>query len=136
MHPGQVPTNESGTVSLGWHVDEPSAVTALLMLSDTSEYTGGDLEHIVNGEVLQARPKRDELLVYRSHQPHRVTALRSGKRQAIALEFWHVQGPSGMHPTRRASLDHNISSLFPGGSAMVQPAVQRADAYQVFACPL
>lgn len=79
--------------SLGWHVDDQSALTALLLLSDPSQFEGGELYHIVRGQQVSAQPHQYEILVYRSHQPHAVGALRSGQRLAVAIEFWHVHAP-------------------------------------------
>lgn len=76
--------------SLGWHCDQQSAVTALLMLSTSADYDGGELHHMVAGEVTSRRPERLEMLVYRSHLLHAVSAPRTGRRLALALEFWHV----------------------------------------------
>ena len=95
--------------SLGWHIDEESALTALLLLSDPASYSGGELYHIANGETHAARARQHELLVYRSHTPHAVGAITQGTRLAVALEFWHVHAPGEgvehpWYPFRRIGL--------------------------------
>lgn len=79
--------------SLGWHIDEESALTAILLLSDPASFSGGELYHLAQGERRAAHARQHELLVYRSHTPHAVGALTAGTRLAVALEFWHVHGP-------------------------------------------
>jgi hypothetical protein len=79
--------------SLGWHIDEESALTALLLLSDPANFSGGELFHLAQGQKHAARPRQHELLIYRSHTPHAVGALSVGTRLVVALEFWHVQAP-------------------------------------------
>ena len=81
-------------LSLGWHTDEQSALTALLLLSDPAEhFSGGELYHLAHGQQHAAHARHHELLVYRSHTPHAVGALTAGTRLAVALEFWHVHAP-------------------------------------------
>ena len=77
--------------SLGWHVDSQSAVTQLAMLSRPgTDFDGGGLQHVVAGEVVDAAPGFGDVLVYRSHQIHRVTPLTRGRRLALAVEWWHA----------------------------------------------
>ena len=76
--------------ALGWHYDEQSAVTALVMFSDAADFEGAALQHEVGGEVRTMQPRRGDVAFYRSHQPHRVTQLRGGRRVAMAVEWWHV----------------------------------------------
>lgn len=96
--------------SLGWHVDEQSSVTALLLLSDPSvDFSGGELYHLAHGLTHAATPRQHELLVYKSHTPHAVGSLTAGTRLAVALEFWHVHAPGEgaehpRYPIRRVPL--------------------------------
>jgi hypothetical protein len=80
--------------SLGWHIDEQSTVTLLALLTDAEHFDGGELQHLVDSsEVVTASLKRrGDVAVYRAHQPHRVLPLRSGRRRALAIEWWHVPG--------------------------------------------
>ena len=83
------------TDSLGWHVDEQSAVTLLIMLSSPGrDFTGGELQHEVMGQwqPVSAQPALGDVTVYRSHQAHRVTPLVSGRRRVMAMELWHQRG--------------------------------------------
>ena len=101
--------NADASFALGWHIDEQSALTALLMLSDPANFSGGELYHIARGEVRAAHARQHELLVYRSHSPHAVGALTAGTRLTVALEFWHVRVPGEGaehpgYPTRRIPL--------------------------------
>ena len=77
--------------SLGWHVDEQSAVTLLVMLSDPEDFQGAELQHEVRGrpDPVVARMARGDVTAYRSHQAHRVTPLTGGRRRVMAVEFWH-----------------------------------------------
>lgn len=78
--------------SLGWHVDEQSAVTLLIMLSNPQEdFQGAELQHEVRGHSgpVVAHMRMGDVTAYRSHQAHRVTPLTSGQRRVMAVEFWH-----------------------------------------------
>ena len=77
--------------SLGWHVDEQSAVTMLVMLSSPDDFEGGQLQHEVKGHSTPviAAMARGDVTVYRSHQAHRVTPLTAGRRVVMAIELWH-----------------------------------------------
>ena len=97
------------SLSLGWHIDEQSALTALLLLSDPANFSGGELYHLAQGQRHAAHARQHELLIYRSHTPHAVGALTAGTRLAVALEFWHVRLPGEgvhhpAHPHRRVPL--------------------------------
>jgi predicted 2-oxoglutarate/Fe(II)-dependent dioxygenase YbiX len=75
--------------SLGWHTDEESALTTLVMLSEPSEYRGGELQHNGLRGSLRAHLARGDVAIYRGSQPHRVTPLRSGRRSVLVIEWWH-----------------------------------------------
>jgi hypothetical protein len=77
--------------SLGWHVDEQSAVTILVLLSSPADFDGALLQHEVRGHgaAVTATMVRGDVTVYRSHQAHRVTPLTRGVRRALAMELWH-----------------------------------------------
>ena len=70
--------------SLGWHVDEQSAVTALVMLSAPGDFAGAELQHEVDGEARATNLHGGDVAVYRSHQAHRVTPLRGSRERAAA----------------------------------------------------
>lgn len=110
-------------LSLGWHTDEQSAVTALLLLSDPANFSGGELYHLAHGQMHAAHARQHELLVYRSHTPHAVGALTAGTRLAVALEFWHVHVPGEgvdhpAYPHRRVGLERPRT----GGGRSAPPA--------------
>ena len=65
-------------------------MTALVLLSDASDFGGATLQHDLGGPVREAPLAKGDMAVYRSHQRHRVTRLTSGRRLALAIEFWHV----------------------------------------------
>lgn len=124
--------------SLGWHVDEQSALTALLLLSDPDEFSGGELNHIVQGKVVSARPRRYEMLVYRSHQPHAVSALRSGQRLTVAIEFWHVRAPGvGSDDPEYAHTRVSVPRQLVRATGLgVTPTVKDSSDESRIACPL
>lgn len=80
--------------SLGWHVDEQSAVTVLALLSAPTDFDGALLQHEVRGHsgAVTSPMARGDVTVYRSHQAHRVTPLTRGLRRALAMELWHHRG--------------------------------------------
>ena len=82
---------EHASDSLGWHVDEQSAVTMLVMLTEPSEFEGALLQHEVRGRSgpVTSTMTLGDVTVYRSHQAHRVTPLVSGRRKVMAIELWH-----------------------------------------------
>ena len=92
---------EEAADSLGWHVDEQSTVTLLVLLSDPRDFEGAELQHEVRGrtEPVVASMVRGDVTAYRSHQAHRVTPLTSGSRRVMAVELWH--GAAGSSPRER-----------------------------------
>jgi hypothetical protein len=106
------------SLSLGWHVDEQSVLTALVLLSDPADFAGGQLYHLAAGKKHAAHARQHELLVYRSHTPHAVGALMAGSRLAVALEFWHVHAPgegveNPAYPYRRVPLNPRAGASAP-----------------------
>jgi PKHD-type hydroxylase len=79
-----------------WHDDTDWAnysmydrkITAVLMLSDPSEYTGGELE-FKNGDVYTDLEK-GSLITFPSYLRHKVNPVTSGVR--VSLVFW-AEGP-------------------------------------------
>ena len=63
-----------------------------LMLSDSSEYEGGDLEfqHVVNGEfhTQTVKLERGDILIFPSMVSHRVTEITSGNRNVLVAWAW------------------------------------------------
>jgi len=63
-----------------------------LMLSDSSEYEGGDLEfqYVVNGEFETETVKleRGDILIFPSMVSHRVTEVTSGNRNVLVAWAW------------------------------------------------
>jgi PKHD-type hydroxylase len=76
-----------------WHVDSDSMyadltrkISATIMLSDASDYVGGEFELIANGNVEQPimlRPNAGDIIFFASHMPHRVRAVTQGVRKSL-----------------------------------------------------
>jgi hypothetical protein len=112
--------------SLGWHTDQQSSITQLVMLSNPTEFEGGVLQlatgyHDEPGlpghvEEHSLHLKRGDLAVYRSQQQHHVSALRGGRRLALTIEWWHVQTPDAIRlaPSRAHHRAEYVVELFGG----------------------
>ena len=100
--------------SLGWHYDAGSVVTQLVLLSDPSEYEGGELEHESNDHVGTTPLRRGDVAVYRSLTYHRVRPLRSGRRRALAVEWFHQAG----------AVDHTGRHRFSRWEPVLSPCYQ------------
>ena len=69
----------------------PRKLSFSLVLSDSSEYQGGELEFMISsGDPLVAEQKRGRIIAFPSYMLHRIAPLKSGKRRSIV--FWAV-GP-------------------------------------------
>jgi PKHD-type hydroxylase len=82
-----------------WHSDYGTAedpnftrkLSASLLVSDPSEYEGGDLELIdYHGNFVKAPKEKGSIIVFDSRIPHRVTPVISGRR--VSLVTW-MYGP-------------------------------------------
>ena len=79
-----------------WHLDfgpgEPSSrkLSMSIQLSDPDEYEGGDLQFMVNQNIITAPRKKGTIIVFPSFIIHRVTPITKGTRQSIV--GW-VTGP-------------------------------------------
>jgi PKHD-type hydroxylase len=96
----QVTTYEPGDF-YNWHCDygddiidkngHSRKLSATLLLSDPSEYEGGDFEIIdYNGQVLTLPKLKGTIIIFDSRAAHRVTPVTKGKR--ISLVSWML-GP-------------------------------------------
>ncbi len=79
-----------------WHLDfgagEISArkLSMTIQLSESDEYEGGDLEFMINQNIVKAPRKKGTIIVFPSFIMHRVTPITKGVRQSIV--GW-VSGP-------------------------------------------
>ena len=79
-----------------WHLDfgagEISArkLSITIQLSDSNEYEGGDLQFMVNHQVVTAPRDRGTAIIFPSFIQHRVTPVRVGERRSIV--GW-ISGP-------------------------------------------
>lgn len=82
-----------------WHTDSsltdnnvPRKLSMSLLLSDCSEFTGGELELLVNSDQpVQLNQVRGRAWFFPSHTIHRVTPVTSGIRRSLVL--W-IGGPN------------------------------------------
>ena len=83
----------------GWHSDYGTSedgkftrkLSASVLITDPTEYMGGDLEFIdYHGNVVKAPKEKGSVIVFDSRIPHRVTPVTHGKR--ISLVTW-MYGP-------------------------------------------
>lgn len=79
-----------------WHLDfgagEISArkLSMTIQLSDPNDYEGGDLQFMVNKEIVTAPREKGTIVIFPSFIMHRVTPITKGTRQSIV--GW-VSGP-------------------------------------------
>ena len=82
-----------------WHSDYGTSdnpdvtrkLSASLLVSDPSEYIGGDLEFIdYHGNIIKASKGKGTIIVFDSRVPHRVTPVTHGRR--VSLVTW-MNGP-------------------------------------------
>jgi len=79
----------------GWHLDYNSTISRkismVIQLSDASEYEGGDLQIMTNGEPKIVSKQRGIIAAFPSYTLHQVTPVTSGSRQSLVA--W-VSGPA------------------------------------------
>jgi PKHD-type hydroxylase len=94
----QITTYEPGD-HYTWHSDYGTSLderytrklSASLLITDPSEYEGGDLEFIdYHGNTISAPREKGTMIIFDSRIPHRVTPVTKGKR--ISLVAWML-GP-------------------------------------------
>lgn len=76
-----------------WHFDAfteyqsfERKISAVVMLTDPSKYSGGELEIVVDGNIekpLSIRPSRGSVVLFASWMPHRVAPVKSGTRKSL-----------------------------------------------------
>lgn len=75
----------------GWHVDmtgrtpTPRKLTAVLQLSDPSEYEGGEFDVQTPNSFVRAEKKKGIITLFPAWKIHRVTQVTSGTRLALAM---------------------------------------------------
>lgn len=79
----------------GWHQDYNAQVSRklslVLQLTDPSQYEGGNLQVMTNGEPQTVRKQRGLIAAFPSYVVHQVTPVTSGNRQSLVS--W-VSGPA------------------------------------------
>jgi predicted 2-oxoglutarate/Fe(II)-dependent dioxygenase YbiX len=79
----------------GWHLDYGNVISRkismVVQLSDDSEYEGGNLQIMTNGEPKTVSKQRGLIAVFPSYTLHQVTPVTSGNRQSLVA--W-VSGPA------------------------------------------
>lgn len=79
-----------------WHQDfGAGAISArklsmTIQLSDPNEYEGGDLQFMINQNIVSAPREKGTIIIFPSYAMHRVTPITKGTRQSIV--GW-VSGP-------------------------------------------
>ena len=79
-----------------WHLDfgvgdvSNRKLSITVQLSDPDEYEGGDLQFMINTNVVSAPREKGTIIVFPSFSMHRVTEITKGVRQSIV--GW-VSGP-------------------------------------------
>jgi hypothetical protein len=86
-------------VGLEEHEDEDSTYTVSVLLSDASEYEGGNFVLLGDTRVAEAFAPGDAL-VFASMRAHKVTPVTAGRRRVLVVELWPF--PDGAVPTRVA----------------------------------
>jgi PKHD-type hydroxylase len=79
-----------------WHLDfgpgesSKRKLSMTIQLSDPSEYEGGDLQFMINQNIVSASREKGIIVIFPSFILHRVTPITKGTRQSIV--GW-VSGP-------------------------------------------
>ncbi|MEM1123293.1 MAG: 2OG-Fe(II) oxygenase [Bacteroidota bacterium] len=79
-----------------WHLDfgnQHSSIRKLsvtMQLSDPTDYEGGDLQFMINKDIITAPRSKGTIIIFPSFIMHRVTPITQGKRRSIV--GW-VSGP-------------------------------------------
>jgi len=80
---------EAGGLPIEKHTDHGSLLTLDIMLSDTSDFSGGTFQTLEADGTLQPHQfERGDAMVFQSHKFHCVTPVESGKRQVFVCELW------------------------------------------------
>ena len=80
-----------------WHQDFGTLQTSnrklsvVVQLTDPSEYEGGNLQLMTNGQPMNVRKERGLLVAFPSWQVHQVTPVTQGSRQSLVM--W-ISGPA------------------------------------------
>lgn len=76
-----------------WHFDQDMGwqnyvrkISVVMMLSDPSEYEGGEFEICTNGnldDIKTVKPDKGDIIFFASWMPHRVKPVTSGERKSL-----------------------------------------------------
>lgn len=73
----------------GWHQDEWSVLTLVLLISKSEDLVGGELElDRGDGPILSGDISAGDLLVFRSWDAHRSVPVTRGNRHVVVVELW------------------------------------------------
>ena len=83
---------EDDKSALGWNIDSGSVLTASVMLSDVSEYVGGEFQARKDDTQYDFELFKGDLIVWKAMEEHRVTPVTGGDRHVLVVELW--DGPA------------------------------------------
>ena len=72
-----------GNQVVGLQGEQIRKLSFALQLSDYSDYTGGDVQFLDNGNTFFAPKSRGTLMIFDSRVPHRVRKVKSGLRKSL-----------------------------------------------------
>ncbi len=105
----------------GWHMDEWSVMTAVVVLSTSPDLRGGAFEIDRGSGPVTTELQTGDMLVFRSWDAHRSQPVLQGERHILVIELW--QGPE-TPPNATAGRPGELDD---GRATLCEPAM-RADA--------
>ena len=79
----------NGSLPFPYHHDAGSLLTIDIMLSDSSEFEAGTFQTLeADGSMTKHTFEKGDAMVFVSHKPHCVEAVRSGERRVLVMELW------------------------------------------------
>jgi len=80
--------------NLGWHVDDDSAITMVIMVSNHGNFDGGDTELRMDEDDEdkdeKLRMEWGDVIVFDSYTQHRIWPILHGNRHVMAIEWWDL----------------------------------------------
>ena len=79
----------NGSLPYPHHHDIGSLITVDVMLAEDGDFTGGTFQTLeADGTMAKHAFERGDAMVFVSHKPHCVDAVRSGERRVLIMELW------------------------------------------------
>jgi len=104
--------------NLGWHFDDASEMTMVIMISNQAIYEGGETEMAKHSRGRRSETLRmswGDVLVFDARTDHRIFPILNGQRHVFVIEWWRLGRSLRNGRTKTHHHERDLQCLNDGG---------------------